>query len=174
METALLIDHNIDMEHKTIYLTGEVNDKMFNTLAKGMALLVYADYITIVLNTDGGDFYQALAMYDMMKFSEVEIKVVCVGTVMSAGVIILNGGTERIALPNTQFMVHYGSDVSESPQDAKQNMEMLKLMQSIVAKRATKHKRTVNSWFANDTYFSADKALEVGLIDKVTTHGKRA
>lgn len=163
----MLLQSGIDRVNHTIYLIGEVNDEMYKTAVYGLTALQQAEDITIVLNTYGGEFYQSLAIYDLFKFSEKKIKVVCNGPVMSAGIIILQGGTERVAFPNSQLMVHYGEDSNESVDDIKHNTSMLKLMKNIIAERSNVGLRKINSWFKNDTYFSVDEAIKYGLIDRV-------
>lgn len=160
-----MLDSFIDTKQQSLFLSGEVNIQMYKVVAQALTRL--SDEFTIVLNTEGGDVYQALAIYDLLKFSEAKIKIVCVGPVMSAGVIILQAASERVAMPNAQIMVHYGEDSNDSSSTARHNADLLKLMKKIIGDRALVKRRTINQWFVKDTYFNSLQALKAGLVDRV-------
>lgn len=162
-----VISTGIDVEHECIYLTGEVNEAMYKRVAYGLIHLKMSKEITIVLNTFGGDFYQALAIYDLLRFSQSHIKVLCVGPVMSAGIIILMAAHDRVGLPNSQLMIHYGKESSESVTDVKHNEELLKIWKNMLALHTKVSKRRISNWFKHNTYFTAEKAVKVGLLHRV-------
>lgn len=166
----ILVKSGIDVDNSTVYLTGEVDSTMYKLVAYSMVLLSDKEDITIVLNTEGGDYYQALAIYDLLKFHTVHrnLKILCVGPVMSAGIIILMAAKERIALPNTQLMIHYGEDSNDTAQSVKHNLDLLKKFKTILATRVNVGKRKIDGWFKHDTYYFAEDALKVGLIDRIT------
>jgi ATP-dependent protease ClpP protease subunit len=170
MSKVLFVEKGIDLEDSTIYLTGEVNDEMYTKVVTALALMSDSNEIIIMLNTEGGDFYQSLAIYDLLKMESLrgkKIKVICTGPVMSAGVIILQAATERIALKNAQLLVHYGEDGNDSATTARHNDKMFKLMKRIVGERATVTPRTLGKWFNQESYFTAIEAKKSGLIDRI-------
>lgn len=169
--TQILLGHHIDIKNHTIHLTGEVDHNMYNTVLKGISLMPEVEELTFVLNTLGGSFYDALGIYDLIRFCGVKTKIVVAGPCMSSGAVILQAATERVAMPNSQIMIHYGEDSNDSPSTAKHNNDMLKLMKDIFAERTKVTKRTLNNWVAKDTYFSAEEALKAGLIDRIASHG---
>jgi ATP-dependent Clp protease protease subunit len=68
------------------------------------------DPITVLLNSNGGDVYEALGIIDYMESVEVPINVIARGRAMSAGAMILCCGTGiRAASKNTTIMVHEAS-----------------------------------------------------------------
>lgn len=151
----------------TLYLTGEVCEAMTAELYSHLGKLVARGNPTIVLNTQGGDFYQALAMYDIIKFQHDDFTIVGSGNVMSAGMIILQAAKYRVTFENTQFMIHYGEDSNMSADSAKHNARMFQLMKDIVGSRANVKSRTLNSWFKADTFFNAKEAIARGLVDRM-------
>lgn len=163
----LLLSMGIDTETATVDLTGEVDDVMYKKVLKAIHILKDADYITFVLNTPGGSFYQGLAIYDLIRLGAPNSKIICCGMVMSAGVIILTAGSTRVSYPSTQFLVHYGEDSNTSTTEANHNAKMLRLMKDILCTKVNVKRRTVNSWFTKETYYDVKGALEVGLIDRV-------
>jgi ATP-dependent protease ClpP protease subunit len=164
---SLLMQTGIDYKHATVYLVGDVDDDMYDKLVKALALFRERDSIAVVLNTEGGDFYQALAMYDLLKTSGKNIRIYCSGPVMSAGVIILQAATERIAYKNSQILVHYGEEMNDSGTVAKHNQKMFKLMKNIIGDRVNVGRRTLSRWFNQETYLNAEDALSAGLIDSI-------
>lgn len=168
--------HAFDVKNNTLYLTGEVCEAMSMTVSKFITLMARAQETkgyspTIVLNTPGGDFYQALGIYDTIRYSEMEVKIVCSSCVMSAGMIILQAAHTRVSYENTQFMIHYGEDGNVSPDSAKHNAKMFELMKTIIGHRVNVKPRTLNSWFKSDTYFTAREAISKGLIDRIAGEG---
>ena len=162
----------VDLHNGIIELSGEVDVNMWRKTYRGMMQLSDRDMITILLNTEGGDFYQGLAIHDLIRFSDIPVKVVCNGPVMSAGVLILAAGEERVALPKSQIMIHYGEDTSTSSTSARHNAEMLKLMKDIIGTKSKVKRATINGWFKKDTYFNSKQALKAGLVDRIAKYGK--
>ena len=170
MSKVLLVEKGIDLADSTLYLTGEVNEEMYIKTATALVLMTQSPELFIMLNTEGGDFYQALAIYDLLKMESRRgkiIKIICNGPVMSAGVIILQAATERVALKNSQLLVHYGEEGNDSATVAKHNTKMFKLMKRIVGERVTVTPRTLSKWFNQESYFTAQEAKHNGLIDRI-------
>jgi len=115
-------DLNVDEETRTIYMgsvgkdydereTG-VDNFMAEFFIKGMHILnsVSADPITIIMNNPGGDWYHGMAIFDSIKTSQSHCTIVVHGYAMSMGSIILQAADSRIMMPNSRFMIHYGTD----------------------------------------------------------------
>ncbi len=164
-----LLLQGIDRDLATVDLTGEVDVDMYRKVLISISILKDADYITFVLNTVGGSFYQGLAIHDLIKYAVPNSKIVCVGEVMSAGITILMAGAERVAYPNTQFLVHFGEETNNSPQEASHNSKMTTVVKRLIGERVNVTKRTINTWFKKETYFDAKQALDAGLIDRMVT-----
>ena len=81
--------------------------------------------ITLLLNTNGGDVYEALGIIDYMQTVSVPINVIARGRAMSAGAMILCAGTGlRAASKNTTIMVHEASaNIMGKSADIKANAE---------------------------------------------------
>lgn len=155
----------------TIDLIGEVDDKMVLSLVKQLKGTNDKDELTVTLCTDGGCVYSALAIYDILNLNKdkYKIRIVAMGKCFSAGNIIMQAGDVREALPNTEFLIHYGFDMSTSDTEKKHNDKMDKRIRKLIGSRVTVSKRTLNSWFKQESYFSTSEAISKGLIDRVTT-----
>lgn len=168
MRVGTLLSHNIDLKRRSIYLTGDVDIPMYETVVKGLHLLQdQGESIMVYLNTYGGDFYQCMAIFDLIKNSPVPVDVCCFGAAMSAGSMILQAGRKRLITPGGYIMIHYGEETTDSTSSAAHNKELLSIMKAIYKDKVTVRPRTLNGWLAKDTYFNARRALEVGLVDEI-------
>ncbi len=155
-------------------LTGEVGDDMFKkvfTLYKSISVdqSIRPSHVDLYLNTEGGDVYQALGIYDLLiQIKEyVEVNITCVGQVMSSGIIILQAASYRLATKNVQLMTHYGECSSESLNELNHNKHLITLANDIMYDRLLVSKKTLKNWCNGNHYFTAERALELGLIDEV-------
>ena len=174
----ILIEHGIDIRGRTIYLQGEVDGDNIN---KFIRLLKYLDKtdgeITVILNSGGGDVNLGFAAFDAIKGCGNTVSVKVVGIAMSMGSIILQAADHRVMTKHSRIMIHRGQmDVSGHFNDVKravkENDEMDKLcldiyFNKIVEKDPNFKLAQLQKMMDFDTYMSADKALELGLIDSV-------
>lgn len=115
-------DLNVDTDTRTIYMgsTGYNSDEsetgvdhfMAEFFIKGMHTLESKNNkpIAIIMNNPGGDWYHGMAIYDAIKTASSECTVRVYGHAMSMGSIILQAADNRIMMPNSRFMIHYGYD----------------------------------------------------------------
>ena len=74
--------------------------------------------ITFYINSQGGSSFDGQALIDVMLASKTKIKTVCTGMAASMAYLIYIAGHERIAFPNSCFLMHEG-DVSISNSTSK-------------------------------------------------------
>ena len=150
--------------NKTLVLTGAVNDEMFKTLMRS----IDQTPSTILINTEGGELYAALAIYDLIRSELPKVTIIACGACMSAGMIIMQAGFKRVAYENAQIMVHYGEDSNTSVGELKHNIHLSEIHAQILAKRSfVPVKKIKTAWFVRDTYMTAEQALNYGLLDYV-------
>jgi ATP-dependent protease ClpP protease subunit len=97
------------------------------------------------------------------------------GKIMSAGVLLLAAGDERIAYPNTRFMFHEASyDVeyqkhtvikSEVAAVEEEDRAFLQCLAAVSNKTALEWGKITHG--RPDKYFDVTQAKEYGIIDKV-------
>ena len=170
----LCMDHGIDLQNRTLSLTGAVNDDMYEAAVSGFAVLnqLQVPSITLRLNTPGGDLYSGLALYDLVKANKTPIDIIAVGICMSAGALIMQAGRKRLATPNTQLLVHYGSDAASGTYKDFQryaehgrNLEIQ--IADIFCNRCNWSDETYAELNAHDTYLNAKQAVGRNLIDGI-------
>lgn len=172
-----LYDLGIDVENGVIPLVGTVDELMYSHLINCLTQLSNAkigyEELTIVLNTYGGELYHAFAIYDLLRMQPMDIRIVCNGPVMSAGTIILMAGDVREMTPLSYLMIHYGFDMQESHSGLKQNADLLDLMKNLYNEHSDATPRIIEGWFDADKYFTAEAALNIGLVDKVKNYERK-
>lgn len=164
---AFFLETKVSKKRKyfNIRLTGEVDDSMFDKLLAGIGKSPDDTTSLVVhLNTHGGDVYSALAIYDLLKYTDLEVQIVTHGACMSAGILILMAGDVRASMPNCQFMVHYGSEFIESETAAAHSRMLTKKFKDMIKESTGLSTRKVNTLMKGESYFDAKKALEDGFI----------
>jgi len=132
--------------------------------------------IKILVNCFGGDVYAGLSIFDLMQSAKAKVEVINEGVAASMGGVLLQGGTPgmRKATKNSRVMVHRptgrnNGDADDFKEYAIQlETEENKLIDLFVATTG-QDKKTVKSWMVRgvDKWFTAQQALEAGLIDEI-------
>jgi ATP-dependent Clp endopeptidase proteolytic subunit ClpP len=112
----------IDQASRILYMgsVGQLEDGeepgvdylMAENIIKGLLFLESKNKkpITIIMNNPGGSWYHGMAIYDAILYSSCEVTIKVYGYAMSMGSIILQAAKTRILMPNSSFMIHYGTD----------------------------------------------------------------
>lgn len=136
-------------------------------------------YITIYVNTEGGEIYEMYAIQDVIdhiKSQGIVIQTVGLGQVMSAGLILLACGTKghRFIGKRTRLMFHEVSNsVSGSFDHVKTEFSETQYLQdqyidtivSITKKSKLFYKKLLDK--KNNQYFTALEAISWGLADYI-------
>lgn len=174
------IDYGFSIDDSIIYLHGDIMlGNLFDFISKVRLILANRpeenskDPINVLLNTNGGDVYEALGIIDYIESLEVPVNVIARGRVMSAGAMILCTATGlRAASKLTTIMVHEASaEIFGKTADIKANADHIdELEEDFYRMMAAKTKHNAEFWkkaCRKDYYMSAAKALELGLIDQI-------
>jgi ATP-dependent Clp protease protease subunit len=109
-----------------------------------------------------------------MKFVKPDIHTMCVGVAMSMGSLLLAGGTKgkRAALPNSRILIHQPSAGFEGQSTdieihAREILNVRGKLDEIYAENTGLSKEQVREDMERDRFFTAEQALEYGLIDRV-------
>ena len=136
------------------------------------------DDIELFISSGGGAVSDMFAIYDLMQLVKKnrDIATFGYGKVASAGVPLLATGTlgKRHISPNTRVMLHHCSSNVSGPQPSmRTNFEELKkveeMMVQLLADNSKLSTEEIYEIFSSNTdkYFSAEEALEMGLVDKI-------
>jgi ATP-dependent Clp protease protease subunit len=165
------------LKNRTLFLGGEVNDEIANSLVGEMILLSSEDPntdITLIINSPGGSVTAGMAIYDTMQLIESDIRTISLGLAASMGQLLLTAGTpgKRFATPHARIMMHQplggiGGTASDIRIQAQQMNYTKNLLAEIIAKHANRDINEIVLDSDRDRWFSAYEAKEYGLIDNV-------
>lgn len=133
--------------------------------------------IKIFINTPGGSCNGGLSIYDIMNFVEPDISTYCMGMAASMGSILVSSGTKgkRYALPNSKIMIHQVSSGIGyiNTADLKIEYDEMKNIQNtlytILSENTGQTIEQIEKDADRDHWFTAQEALEYGLIDEIIT-----
>jgi len=161
---------------------GDESGVDFASSAKAIRNLLYLDQkkkdpITLHYNSPGGDWDRGMAIYDCIQGLRSGVRFVGYGCVRSMGSIIIQACKQRFLSPNCRFMIHDGwMGFSGIPKSFEANADECKItrfaMYKIYQDRMKKKNKTISfkdirDMCQYDNYFSGDRAVELGLADKV-------
>jgi ATP-dependent Clp protease protease subunit len=165
------------LNERIIFLGTPIEDQVANLVVAQLLHLESQDPekdISIYINSPGGSVYSGLAIYDTMRFVKPDIHTMCVGVAMSMGSLLLAGGTKgkRAALPNSRILIHQPSAGFEGQSTdieihAREILNVRDRLDDIYAENTGLSKEQVREDMERDRFFTAEQALEYGLIDRV-------
>ena len=165
------------LEDRIIFLSGEINDGMANTIVAQLIYLEAKDMnkdISLYINSPGGSVSAGLAIYDTMQYVHCDVSTICVGMAASMGAFLLSSGAKgkRFALPNSEIMIH--QPLGGASGQATDVMIRAKLLQDtkerltkILAQNTGQDYEKVYQDTDRDNFMTAEEALKYGLIDKI-------
>ena len=165
------------LNDRIVFLSEEVND---TTASLVVAQLLYLEAqdpdkdIQFYINSPGGSVTSGLAIYDTMQYIKPDVSTICVGMAASMGAFLLSSGAKgkRIALPNSEIMIHQPSGGSQGQAtdiqiQAEHILKIKKKLNEIMAANTGKDIATIEADCERDHFMSAEEAKEYGLIDRV-------
>jgi ATP-dependent Clp protease, protease subunit len=165
------------LNERIIFLGTPIDDQVANLVVAQLLHLESQDPekdISIYVNSPGGSVYSGLAIYDTMQFVKPDIQTMCVGVAMSMGSLLLAGGTKgkRAALPNSRILIHQPSAGFEGQSTdieihAREILAMRDRLDEIYSQHTGRPKDEVRLDMERDRFFTAEQALDYGLIDRV-------
>jgi ATP-dependent Clp protease protease subunit len=130
--------------------------------------------IILHLNTEGGDLFCGIDMYEALRNSKVPVHVIAQSQVCSAGTIILQGAARRFMYATSVLLVHSLSSWQHGHQKPKEikeelhNTQTLSDIMSEVYQRHTKVSQTnLKKMFNSDRYMRHDECLKLGFVDEI-------
>jgi ATP-dependent Clp protease, protease subunit len=167
------------LAERIIFLGTPVDDQIANLIVAQLLHLESEDpdkEVSIYVNSPGGSVYAGLAIYDTMQFIKPDVQTICIGTAMSMGALLLAGGApgKRMALPNAKILIHqvssgFSGQSTDIEIHARETLALRSKLDEILAKHTGKTQEEVNRDSERDRFFTAEEAVEYGLVDRVIT-----
>jgi ATP-dependent Clp protease, protease subunit len=172
-------DYGIDTENNIIFIQDEIQSGLTFDIVSKVRLLKKingnVDTVNILLNSGGGDVIETLALIDYMKSQKDQMKfnIIVRGMAMSAAALLLANGTgTRAASKHSKIMVHQLSTIvvgklSDVKSNAKFSEELETECNQLMAESTKMDKDYWQNIQSSDYFMSAEKALELGIIDVI-------
>jgi ATP-dependent Clp protease, protease subunit len=167
------------LTERIVYLGTAIDPGVANAL---IAQLFYLEArspeqeINLYVNCEGGDITSMLAVYDTMQYIQAPVYTTCVGQAIAAGAVLLAAGApgRRAMLPHTRVVLHQPAARGQGaiPDLILQADEVVRLradMEAILSRHTGQTVQALRADTDRDRVFTAEAALEYGLIDQVLT-----
>ena len=161
-----------------------MRDQNANAICAQLLLLSAEDPeadIFLHINSPGGSVDAGMAIYDTMNYIPNDVATVGMGLAASMGQFLLCAGTKgkRYALPHARIMMHQpssgmGGSASDIKIQAQQSLHIKKVLLELIAEHTGQTVEQVENDADRDRWFTADQALEYGLVDQVVKSAREA
>ena len=165
------------LNDRIIFLSDEVNDATASLVVAQMLFLEAQDPdkdIAFYINSPGGSVTAGMAIYDTMNYIKCDVSTICIGMAASMGAFLLSSGAKgkRIALPNSEIMIHQPlGGARGQATDIKIQADLILRtrdnLNKILAENTGKPIEVIARDTERDNYMTAQEALEYGLVDKI-------
>jgi len=173
-------DYGIDTVDNVIIIQDEIQPGLIFDIISKIRLIKKINgsihTINILLNSPGGDVIETLGLIDYMKSQEeqgIKFNIIVRGAAMSAAALLLTCATGvRAASKHSKIMVHQLSTIvvgklSDVKSNAKFSEELEHECNQLMANNSKMDKAYWENISSSDYFMSAEKALELGIIDKI-------
>ena len=165
------------LNDRIVFLGEEVND---TTAGLVVAQLLYLEAqdpdkdIQFYINSPGGRVTSGMAIYDTMQYIKCDVSTICIGMAASMGAFLLSSGAKgkRIALPNSEIMIHQPSggfqgQATDIEIHAENILRIKQRLNEILAQNCGKEVEEIKAACERDHFLTSEEAKAFGLIDKV-------
>jgi ATP-dependent Clp protease protease subunit len=169
--------YNRLLRSRIVFLGREVDDSIANLITAQLLYLEGEDPeadIWLYINSPGGSVTAGMAIYDTMQFVRPDVGTICMGLAASMGQFLLCAGAagKRYALPHTRIMMHQPSgglrgQAADIAIQAEQMLHIKRILAERIAEHTGQTPEKIEEDSERDRWFTADQAVEYGLVDKV-------
>lgn len=130
--------------------------------------------VFVDINSPGGDFFEGVTIYNMLRAHKHRVTVRVLGLAASAASVIAMAGDE-IQIGKAGFLMIHNAWVFAigNRHDMREAADTLEVfddaMASLYAERSGQDKKQAARWMDDETWFNGDTAIEKGLADKLLT-----
>lgn len=162
------------LKDRIIILSGEINDALASIIVSELLYLDSLNHedIYLYINSPGGSITSGMSIYDTMNFVSSKVITIGLGMCASMAAFLLSSGNTRLALPNTEIMIHQPiggaqGQATDIKIAAERIIKLKEKLNKILAKNTKQDIKKIAEDTERDNFLSADEALEYGLIDKI-------
>lgn len=169
--------YSLLLKERIVYLGTPINDQVANSIVAQLLFLEREDSekpIRLFINSPGGQVYAGMAIYDTLQMLSAPIETFAVGMTASFGTLLLLAGSkgQRYALPHATIHMHQPlggaqGQASDIEIQAKEILRIKAMLNLIIMGHTKMNEEQVLRYTDRDIYFTAEQALEFGIIDSI-------
>ncbi|AVL00383.1 ATP-dependent Clp endopeptidase proteolytic subunit ClpP [Pediococcus inopinatus] len=170
------------LKDRIIMLSGAIDDDVANSIIAQLLFLDAQDSekdIYLYINSPGGVVTAGLAIYDTMNFIKSDVQTIVMGMAASMASVLASSGTKgkRFALPHSEVLIHQPSGGAQGQQTeieivAEEILKTRKQLNQILADNSGQPLKVINRDTERDHYFTAQEAVDYGLIDGIMANNE--
>ncbi len=166
------------LKSRTVVISQQVDAELTAKVLSQLILLEQEgpeEPITVFINSPGGEIFSGFAIFDMLNFIACPVTTIVTGFAASMGSILSLAADKgrRFSMPQAKIMIHqpllmgYQGRASECEIQAREILKTRDHLVNLYAEHTGKSLKEIKKALDRDNWFSAEEALEYGLIDKV-------
>ncbi|WP_088316210.1 ATP-dependent Clp protease proteolytic subunit [Kineosporia sp. R_H_3] len=165
------------LSERIIFLGTQIDDGVANVV---MAQLLHLESenpdaeIGLYINSPGGSFTAAMAIYDTMQFVRPDVSTFCMGQAASAAAVLLASGApgKRFVLDHARMLLHQPSSqgegtVSDLALQAREILRVRSAVEEVLSRHTGQDVERLRRDLDRDRVFTSREAVEYGLADDV-------
>lgn len=180
------IKNEVDPTRGQLDLYGEISDVSWfgdevtpAQFKKDMDDLGDIEQLDIYINSGGGDVFAGQAIYSILKRSKAHITVHVDGLAASIASVIAMAGDEIVMPSNAMMMIHnawaYAAGNKDELREMADTLDKIDgVIRGVYVNRTGRAEEEIAEKMNAETWFTADEALDFGLIDSVEGEAKIA
>ena len=166
------------LKSRTVVISQQVDAKLTSKVLSQLVLLEQEGNdqpVTVFINSPGGEIFSGFAIFDMLNFISCPVTTIVTGFAASMGSILSLAADKglRYAMPQAKIMIHqpllmgYQGRATECEIQAREILKTRDHLVKLYAEQTGKSREEIKKALDRDNWFTAEEALEYGLIDKV-------
>ena len=166
------------LKSRTVVISQQVDAELTAKVLSQLVLLEqegHEEPITVFINSPGGEIFSGFAIFDMLNFIACPVTTIVTGFAASMGSILSMAADKgrRFAMPQAKIMIHqpllmgYQGRASECEIQAREILKTRDHLVKLYSEQTGKSREEIKKALDRDNWFTAEEALEYGLLDKV-------
>ena len=166
------------LKSRTVVISQQVDAKLTSKVLSQLVLLEQESDdqpVTVFINSPGGEIFSGFAIFDMLNFISCPVTTIVTGFAASMGSILSLAADKglRYAMPQAKIMIHqpllmgYQGRATECEIQAREILKTRDHLVKLYSEQTGKSLEEIKKALDRDNWFTAEEALEYGLIDKV-------
>ena len=166
------------LKSRTVVISQQVDAELTAKVLSQLVLLEqegHEEPVTVFINSPGGEIFSGFAIFDMLNFIACPVTTIVTGFAASMGSILSMAADKgrRFAMPQAKIRIHqpvlmgYQGRASECEIQAREILKTRDHLVKLYSEQTGKSREEIKKALDRDNWFTAEEALEYGLLDKV-------